>query len=157
MADLLDIAPQTAVEIVRIEGRRIKVRGLSISTMATLVSRFPKLKDLMNGDFGDNFMLRLIEGVGTATAAIIAAGCGHCSDAEYEQSVDNFLPEHQLKLLKAIFGLTFPNGIGFFVEELTSLMSGPGEEAKPIKMRSKKLPSTSPPSSDAEALHPTLQ
>lgn len=156
MADLLDIAPQTAVEIVKIDGRRIRVRGVSVATLATLVSRFPKLKDLLNGDFGDNFVLRLIEGVGSATAAIIAAGCGHFGDAEYEQSVENLLPEHQLKLLKAIFGLTFPNGIGFFVEELTNLMN-PGEGAKPIKVRLKKSPSTSPLLSDAAASRPTLQ
>lgn len=157
MADLLDIAPQTAVEIIKIDGQRIKVRGVSVSTLATLVSRFPKLKDLLNGDFGDDFMLRLIEGVGTATAAIIAAGWGHLGDAEHEQSAENLLPEHQLKLLKAIFGLTFPNGIGSFVEELTSLMNGPGEGAKPIKVRLKKSLSISPLSSDAAGSRPTLQ
>jgi hypothetical protein len=156
MADLLDIAPQTAVEIIKIDGRRIKVRGISVSTLATLVARFPKLKDLLQGDFGDSFVLRLIEGVGSATSAIIAAGCGHFGDAEYEQSVENLLPEHQLKLLKAIFGLTFPNGIGFFVEELTSLMN-PGEGAKPIKVRLKISPLTSPLSSDVAASRQTLQ
>lgn len=152
MADLLDIVPQTAVEVVKFDGHRIKVRGVSIPMMATLISRFPKLKDaILSGD-----MLRLMEGVGSATSAIIAAGCGRLGDAEYEQSVDTLLPEHQLKLLKAIIGLTFPNGIGPFLEELAILMNGPSEEAKTIRVRFKTSPSISPASS-AEVSRPTMQ
>ena len=77
MADLLDIVPSTAVEIVKIDGQRVKVHGVSIDAMAFLIGRFPKLKDLMDGEFGDNFLLRLMAGVGAASSAIIAAGCGH--------------------------------------------------------------------------------
>lgn len=153
MADLMDIVPQTAVEVVKVDGHRMKVHGISITTMATLISRFPKLKDAVNG-VSDNFDLALV--VGTATSAIIAAGCGRLGDAEYEQSMDRLLPEHQLKLLKAIIGLTFPKGIGPFLEELTNLMSGPGDAAKTIKVRLKTSPSMSPVSSEG-ASHPTMQ
>jgi hypothetical protein len=66
------------------------------------------------------------------------------------------LPEHQMKFLKAIFGLTFPNGIGSFVEELTGLIGGAGEGAKPVKIRLRKSPSPSSPSDEADSL-PTLQ
>jgi hypothetical protein len=154
MADLLDIAPSTAVEVVKINGMRITVRGLSLDAIASIVARFPELRSLLDGTGGD-FVLRLIRGCGAAVGPIIAAGCGHLADETYEQPAAKLLLEHQLKFLKAIFGLTFPNGIGSFVEELTSLV-GAGEGAKTIKVRLRKSASPSPPSSDA-ASRPTIQ
>jgi hypothetical protein len=63
--------------------------------------------------------------------------------------------EDQLKLLDAIIRLTFPNGFGSFVNRLTTL-GAPGEGAKAVKVRLKKSPSVSPPSS-GEASRPTMQ
>ena len=50
MADLLDIAPSTAVEVVKISGQRITVRGISVDAIASIVARFPGLKSLAVGD-----------------------------------------------------------------------------------------------------------
>jgi hypothetical protein len=155
MADLLDIAPSTAVEVVKIDGARVIVRGVSVDAIAFIVARFPELKALVNGGLGDNFLPRLIEGCGAAIGPIIAAGCGHLADETYEQHAAKLLPEHQMKFLKAIFGLTFPNGIGSFVEALTSLIGG-GEGAKPVKVRLRKSHLPSSPSSDAGS-RPTMQ
>ena len=155
MADLLDIAPSTAVDIVKIDGLRIKVRGISVDAIAAIVSRFPALKSLASGDGGD-IVSRLVAGCGAAVGSIIAAGCGHFGEEEYEQRAASLLPEQQIKFVRAIFGLTFPNGIGSFVEELSGLISGASEGAKTIKIRLKKSPSQSPLSSDA-ASHPTMQ
>jgi hypothetical protein len=158
MADLLDIAPSSAVEIVRISGERVKVCGISLDAIASLVSRFPNLKGLINGGFGDDFFVRLIEGCGVAASSIIAAGCGHLGDERYEQRAAQLLPDEAMKLLKAIFGLTFPNGIGSFAEELTSLING-SEGAKPTvhKIRLKRSPSTLPLSSGVADSLPTMQ
>jgi hypothetical protein len=156
MADLLDIAPSTAVEVVKIDGMRITVRGLSLDAIASIVARFPELKSLVNGTGGGDFVPRLIQGCGAAVGPIIAAGCGHLADETYEQPAAKLLLEHQLKFLKAIFGLTFPNGIGSFVEELTSLV-GAGEGAtKTIKVRLRNSVSPSQPSSGA-ASRQTMQ
>lgn len=156
MADLLDIVPSTAVEVVKIDGVRITVRGLSAPALASIVGRFPELRSLASGDDGGDIFLRLIAGVGSAVGPIIAAGCGHLGDARYEQLAESLLPEQTMKLIRAIFGLTFPNGIGSFVQELTSMIGGAAEEAKPVKVRLRQSPSTSPISSD-EASRPTLQ
>jgi hypothetical protein len=153
MADLLDIAPSTASEAVWVDGVRVTVRGVSVDAIASIIARFPELRALVNGD---DIVPRLIQGCGAAVGPIIAAGCGHLADDAYEQHATKLLPQHQLKFLRAIFGLTFPNGIGSFVEELTGLIGGAGEGAKTIKLRSKKSPSPSSPSS-GEASHPTLQ
>ena len=155
MADLLDIAPSTASEAVRIDGVRIVVRGISIDTIATLVSRFPDLKSLVDGGGGD-VVSQLIAGCGIAIGPIIAAGCGHGGEEAYERHATTLLPEHQIRLLRAIFGLTFPNGVGSFIQELTNLMGGAGEKAKTVKMRLRKSPSLSQPSSDLDS-RPTIQ
>jgi hypothetical protein len=157
MADLLDIAPSTAVEVVWIDGRRVSVRGVSVDAIASIVARFPEVRSLISGGVGDSLVPRLIEGCAAAVGPIIAAGCGHLADAIYEQHAAKLLPEYQLKFLTAIFRLTFPNGIGSFVEALTGLIAGTGEGAKPIKVRSRKSPSPSLPSAGAQGSAPILQ
>jgi hypothetical protein len=155
MADLLDIAPSTAVEVVKLDGQRIIVRGLHGDAIASIVARFPELAVLLGGA-GGNIGSRLIERFGGAIGPIIAAGCGHLGEEKYEQHAAMLLVEHQLKLLKAIIGLTFPNGIAAFVETVTSVLGATDEAAKTIKVRLRASRSPSPPSSDA-ASRPPLQ
>lgn len=156
MADLLDIAPSTSVEIVKIDGKRITVRGLHGNAIASIVARFPELGSLLGGsaDIGS----RLIERFGGAIGPIIAAGCGHLGEEKYEQRAETLLVEDQLKLLKAIIGLTFPNGMTSFINAMMTLMIGvvDEEKAKVIKVRLRKSPSPSRPSSDADS-HPIMQ
>jgi hypothetical protein len=155
MADLLDIAPSTAVEVVKLDGQRIIVRGLHGDAIASIVARFPELAALLGGMSG-NIGARLIERFGGAIGPIIAAGCGHPGEEKYEQHAATLLVEHQLKLLKAIIGLTFPNGIAAFVETLTSVIGATDEAAKTIKVRLRASQPPSPPSSGA-ASRPPLQ
>ena len=154
MADLLDIAPSTACEVVKIEGKRIVVRGLHGDAIASIVSRFPELGVLLGS--GDNIGPRLIERFGSAIGPIIAAGCGHIGDEKYEQHAGTLLVEYQLKLVKAIIGLTFPNGLGSFIEAMMTLMVGAVDEQKVIKVRLRRSPSTSQPLSEVDS-HPTMQ
>jgi hypothetical protein len=156
MADLLDIVPSTAVEVVKIDGRRYTVRGLSIPAIASIAKRFPELKSILSGDVGGDIVLRMIAAVGAATGPIIAAGFGHLGDEKYEQHAETLLSEQQLKLIRAILGLTFPNGIGPFVQELTNLLGGASKEVKVHKVHLKQSPSTSQTLSD-EGSHPTMQ
>jgi hypothetical protein len=154
MADLLDIAPATSVEVVKIDGMRITVRGLHGDAIASIVARFPELAVLLGG--GGNIAPRLIERFGIAIGPIIAAGCGHLGEEKYEQHAATLLVEDQLKLIKAIIGLTFPFGLTSFLETVTALMVRADAEQKPIKVRLRKSPSASPPSSDT-ASRPTMQ
>ena len=155
MADLLDIAPSTACEVVKLDGQRIVVRGLHGDAIASIVARFPELGALLGG--GTDIGPRLIERFGNSIGPIIAAGCGHLGDERYEQHASTLLVEYQLKLIKAILGLTFPNGLASFVETVTALLPGADEGANRVyKVRLKKSPLPSRPSSDA-ASHPNLQ
>jgi len=161
MADLLDIAPSTSVQSVWIDGKSIVVRGLNGDHIASIVSRFPELAKLLGG--GGDTGARLIAQFGQAIAPIIAAGCGHYKDdgsgttEKYEDAARNLLVEDQLKLVSAIIGLTFPNGMGSFVKSMTAFLVGKDEGAtKPIRMRLKQSPPISPPSS-AEDSPPIMQ
>jgi hypothetical protein len=160
MADLLDIAPSAAVQVVEIDGQPITVRAISFDAIASIVVRFPKLRLLIKEGFGDDFIPRLMLGCAASIGPIIAAGCGHLADEAYEQRALNLSLQHQVKFLKAILQVSFPNGLGSFAEELTGLFSSiigaPGEGAKPIRMRSRNSRSGSPPLLD-EASRQTMQ
>src|SRR5262245_12867039 len=147
MADLLDITPSTACEVVKIDGKRIVVRGLHIEAIASIISRFPELGTLLGNDgrFGPQTLARL----GSAVGPIIAAGCGHLGDEKYEQHASQLLVEYQLPLVAAIIGLTLPNGHGPLVEAMEKLNLGGTNESKYIKVRLRKSPSPSQLSSDA--------
>jgi hypothetical protein len=156
MVDLLDIAPSTSVESVKLsDGRRLTVRGLHCDDIAGIVARFPELLVLI-GTGSENALGRLIGQFGQVIAPVIAAGCNHIGDAKAEATARTFLPEDAAKLFRAIFGLTFPNGIGSFMETMMGFMTGAAENAKPVKVRLKRSPSSSPTSS-GEDFHPTVQ
>jgi hypothetical protein len=151
MADLLDIAPTTASQVVWINGTRIVVRGLNAPAVASIIARFPKMVGLLIGGDGVDITSRFIQDFGDATAPLIAAGCGHAGDEKYEQFARTQLAlEDQLKLVKAIIGATCPNGLGFFLEAIGKII-GAGEEAKPQKIRLKKSRLPSPLSSEPDS------
>ena len=144
MADLLDIVPATAVESVHVSTGRITVRGLTGPEVASVLGRFPHLLNLVRGfDAGMQALLQF----GQAIGPIIAIACGHPNDEKYEQAAAKFLAEDQLKLLNSIMQLSFPNGMVSFVNMVTTFVMGTDGRDKPVKMRLKKSPSVSPPSS----------
>ena len=156
MADLLDIASSSSVEIVKIDDLEFKVRGVSADGIASIVSRFPELIPLVNGSVTESLIPRLIASCGAAVGPIIAIGCGHRDEEAYEQCGATLPLEQQIKLLDAIFRLTFPNGIGRFVEKLKAMIGGAAEQPKIVRVRLKKSPSASPPSSGADS-RPIMQ
>src|SRR5262245_2116421 len=157
MADLLDIAPSTAIESVRVNGgTRLIVHGLNANAIASIAARYPKVVGLFLGGTGTaDLQPQLIGQLGEAVAPIIAAGCGELANEEAERRANNLLLEDQLKLFKAIWTLTFPNGLDAFLKALASLTDA-GEGAKVVKVRLRQSRSLSQPSSDA-ASRPNLQ
>jgi len=152
MADLLDIAPSTAVDVVVVAGEPVDVRRLKVDEVAALAKRFPSVLAMFVTGI-DAAMLP-----GQALAAIIAAGCNHIGDENAEAKVGSFLIEDQFKLLDAIMGLTFPNGVVPAMEAFGNLarhIVGAAEDPKVVKMRLKPSPSPSPPSSE-EASRQTM-
>jgi len=154
MADLLDIVTATAAEVVRIDGERTVVRGLQAQGIASIAARFPNIVVMLSG--GDNVLPKLIEQGGEAVGPIIAAATGHLGDEKYEHLYGRMLLEHQLALLSIIYRLTFPNGVAVVMKAIEIMTSGAVDVPKPVKVRLKKSPSASQPSSDADS-RPTMQ
>ena len=160
MADLLDIAPSTSSSAhVWIDGKPITVYGISFDALALLAAKFPELKTLANGGFGDDIVPRLIQFCGRAVGPIIAAGCRQLGKENYEEIGAQLIVEHQGKLLNAILGLTFPNGISSFIAVMKAtvggLMGETGANGK-IRIRSRNSRLRSQPSS-AEDSRPMMQ
>jgi hypothetical protein len=126
MSGLLDIAPQrTRVEVC---GHEIFVAGLSMVAIADLLRRFPDVRAAFGSGAGmgaDDLFAILRD----AIPPIIAAGCGHVGDDEYEARAAELSAEAQLELFGAILRLTMPEGAGPFAERVSgalgSLLSGP--------------------------------
>ena len=119
MTDLLDIAPAAAYDTVHVTGGKpVKVRGLHGNDIAAIASRFPNLIALFAAA-GDNVVL-LISSFGAAIGPIIAAGCDQLGNEAQEQAAGRLLFEDQVKLVRAIYGLTFPNGLASFMETMAS-------------------------------------
>jgi hypothetical protein len=159
MADLLDIAPSAAVDVVKIGDQRITVYLLSADALAYITTRFPGVRSL--GTAGDNtaFILQLFTGFAGSIGMIIAAGCGHLGNEEYEKRAAALSFEEQLTLIEAIVDLTFPNGIGSFIERLTAVAnraSGGAAKQKIVKVRLKRSPSASQLSSETVS-RPSMQ
>src|SRR5262245_17219795 len=150
MADLLDISPASAREVVKHDGVRYVVRGLNTSEIAAILARFP---DLVVVATGGNFNIaKLMGAVSQAIGPIIAAGFGQFGKEESEQRASQLSTEIQMDLIVAIWGLTFPKGLDSFVSKMTVLLTGVagvGGGAKPIKIRLKPTRSPSQNSSDA--------
>ena len=115
MADLLDIAPAAAVDVVMLGDGPVDVRRLGFNDIAALVMRFPTVLALLAG--GDDTAATALMG-SPGLAAIIAAGCGHIGDEKSEAIAGSLSIEEQFKLLNAILRLTFPNGLSSVMQEV---------------------------------------
>jgi hypothetical protein len=157
MASLLDIADSTAVEAVRVNGgTRLVVRGLNGNAVASIAARYPKVITMFIGGMSaEDVGPQLIGQFGEALGPIIAAGCGQLANEDAERRANNLILEDQIKLVAAIWRLSFPNGWQAFVKELNALRSA-DEGAKVFKVRLKQSPSSSPHSSDAVS-RPNMQ
>ncbi|TIX27303.1 hypothetical protein [Mesorhizobium sp.] len=125
MAGLLDIAALT--EKVPVGAAKVEVFGVSAKGVAVLLGRFPELRLLMTGrEIGPE---RLMQMGGDVVAAVIAAGIGFPGDEGQEAAAGRLNVEAQADLLAATLRLTFPNGLGPFVEKLTALGAVMGGEA----------------------------
>ena len=119
MVSLLDIADQQST--VTIRNKDVAVFGISAQDIVYLFGKFPELRLLMSGkqaDLTPETLLKLAPG---AVAAAIAAGTGSAGDENAEAVAARLGLGEQLDLLAAIFDLTFPQGVGPFVQKLDAL------------------------------------
>ena len=117
MASLLEIA--TVARQVDVRGLKIDVYGVSAQGIVELMVRFPEVGKAFSGVEPDTAALMKL--APQALAAFIAAGCGQPGSVELEEVAAKLGVGEQTELVEEIVRLTFPRGIGPFVESLKKL------------------------------------
>jgi len=124
MVSLTDIAaPTKAVEI---QGQQVDVKGVSAIGIAVLLGRFPELRQLVSGRSVSIEPGELIRLVPEGVAAFIAAGVNAPGDRAMEEAAAALPLGDQVTLLEEIIKLTFPGGLGPFLDKLGAVMDGAG-------------------------------
>ena len=117
MASLLDVAavPRTC----EVAGKQVAVYGISAKGIASLMARFPAFGKFMSGI--NPTTEELMKAGPECLAAFIAAGTGMPDNAEVEKIASDLGVGDQLEVVDMILRLTFPRGIGPFVQKLNDL------------------------------------
>jgi hypothetical protein len=138
MVSLLDIGPLCeTVTLKTSKGpQTLSIYGIGADDMFALFNKFPEVRKLMNGEARSIKAQDLLD-LGTKVCAnIIACAMRDREEIDAETSktpwdedqfkkairiVSKFAVADQLKIINIVFALTFPDGVGPFVEQLRSL------------------------------------
>lgn len=138
MSGLEDIGPLTET-LVLVRGQKefnLTVHGVTAEGFFYLMQRFPEMRLLMERRIGEITAEHLMEVAAPASAFVIGCGMVDPSDdmsiTEWQSAVGTqakharrFNVSEQLKILTAIFKVTFSEGLGPFVNQLAVMMGVP--------------------------------
>lgn len=139
MTSLVDLG--ALKEEVTVRGTKLNVSGISAENILNLLVEIPELRLVFAGKEIEDPLTVLTQRGGRGLAAVLVMGLGLWSDdketREKEISAARGLTAgEQTDLLRAIFRLTFPQGITSFMEGLTSVMgSAVGKPTKEAATR----------------------
>jgi len=119
MTSLLDIGPLT--EEVEIRGTKLTIQGLTAGHLFQLFSEFPDMRKLLDAKSG-NPQEVLLSLAPDLIAKIIAMATGSPHDKAAEAKAKTMGASDQLTIISAVQQLSFPEGIGPFVDRVTRLM-----------------------------------
>jgi hypothetical protein len=118
MSSLLDLGPLT--EEVEIRGVKLTVHGLTVTDLFKLFSEFPDMQKLLAQMGTPNAVM-----LGLAPdmfAKVIAMATGSLGDKEVEERAKQLGAADQLMILSAVQRMSFPQGFGPFVDQMTRLV-----------------------------------
>jgi len=123
MGSLLDLGPLT--EEIEIRGVKLTISGLTAADMFKLFSEYPDLQQRLAqlGSPGA-VMMNLAPDL---FAKMIAMAVGSPGDQEMEARARKLGAADQINILSAVQRLSFPQGFGPFVEQMTKLAGTPPE------------------------------
>lgn len=130
MVSLLDLGDLS--ETVMVSGKPVTVSGISAEGVLYLLQKFPELRALMTGHASDVKPEALMTMAPKAIASIIAAGLGYPGNEEVETKAGRIGFGSQVELIAAVMRMTFPEGIGPFVERLQALSQSSEEVAAAV-------------------------
>lgn len=140
MVSLVDLAEMKAN--VKIRGQDVEVSGVTADTLVRLMTEAPEIRRVLAGKaLGEELAQNLLMQGPHIVAVIIAAGCGHGNDEKQIAGAKKLTVGEQAMLLNKIIEVTFPQGLGVFLDGLADLLqnSAPQSAAGPIKEAVTKL------------------
>lgn len=144
MTSLLDIGDISRKVVIR--GKEMEVVGISGETFLHLLTDFPEIQKVMAGAAHKIDPTDLMRQVPAAVAAIIAAATGTPGDKKAEARARILSLGEQTEILKEVWELTFPKGIGPFLEALDALKGvATVQDAVPDTPSPEQLKPSSPP------------
>lgn len=118
MTGLLDIGPLTK-DVTIAGGAKVTVKGLSADNLFLLLREFPEIRGMMESKAITP--QRAMQMTPKALATLIACGTGEELNPKAIQKAAELVIGDQAILVHEIFQLTFPEGIGPFVERFRHL------------------------------------
>lgn len=119
MASFKDIGPLTAT--VNIRGKDYEVSGINADDVFDLIVDYPDLEKLLATKVKDFNPMMLVRTMPKAVGMMIACAIGQKGNLEEVDLANKLGFGNQVKLMAAIFELTFMDGVGPFVDELKAL------------------------------------
>lgn len=117
---LIDIGPLTE-DVVLGKGKSVAVGGLSAEDIFYLLNNFSEVRALLEKKVHTLTAKQLMNSTPKTIATIIACGTGERDDKKAVGLALKLPAAAQLKLINKILELTFPDGVGPFVEEMWRL------------------------------------
>jgi hypothetical protein len=130
MADptLLDVAASVVPDFVEIRGTKLPVYGLDLEAIAKSIQELPDIiAAIKDGKSQEIDLKALVVNKGALVKFLIAAGTGNIGQAKFEEAASRLHWSDQVKILKKVFALTFPDGIGPFVNTFADAAAQVGQ------------------------------
>lgn len=106
-----------------------EVFGIGVGDIASILVRFPALQAVANGENAD-IMTILSVVAPEAVPIILSIGLGR-PGKKGEALVKNLPPVDQVRVLRKVIELTFPDGIASFVQEIEAMVPADLKNSKP--------------------------
>jgi hypothetical protein len=119
VVSLLDIGELS--KMVPIRGKELEVTGIPGEVFLELLAEFPEMRKLMAGAGHKLEPNDLMKQVPAAVASVIAAATGTPGNDKAIAMARRLSLGEQVELLRAIWELTFPQGVTSFIEALEAL------------------------------------
>jgi hypothetical protein len=119
---LLDIAAMEVPDFIEVRGEKLFIPGVPFEIIARVLQDMPEIgKALASGNSASIDLGKMVQTAPQLVKVIIAAGTGNYGNAEYEKAANTFSASDQIKILRKIYEVTFPGGIGPFVNSLADV------------------------------------
>jgi hypothetical protein len=148
MNSLLDLGPLT--EEVEIRGVKLTVRGLTAANLFKLFADFPDMQEAL-AQMGTTSSA-ILELAPDLFAKIIAIATGSPGDAAVIAKAQELGATDQMAILSAVQRLSFPQGFGPFVEQITRLMVPDTPSQPSVQGNSSPAPSNAALQTDSPGL-----